>query len=95
MSNHALPQLLDEGGILLTGTGRGCQRKKKKLTDQRGPQKGYEGIKSLWSLSMKTYLVAGGLLSLVESYNKFIYSTRLLMETGKAFWLTGQTSPGN
>ena len=48
----------------------GCQRKQKKLIDQKVPQIGYEGIKSLRSLAMKNYLVTGGLLSLVESYNK-------------------------
>ena len=46
-----------------------CQRKQKKSIDQRAPQIGYEGIKSLRSLAMKNYLVTGGLLSLVESYN--------------------------
>ena len=49
--------------------GGGCQQKQKKSIDQRAPQIGYEGIKSLWSLAMKSYLVTGGLLSLVESYN--------------------------
>ena len=46
-----------------------CQRKQKKSIDQRAPQIGYEGIKRLRSLAMKNYLVTGGLLSLVESYN--------------------------
>ena len=46
--------------------------KTKKSVDQRVPQIGYEGIKSLRSLAMKNYLVTGGLLSLVESYNNFI-----------------------
>ena len=43
--------------------------KQKKSIDQRIPQIGYEGIKSLWSLAMKNYLVTRGLLSSVESYN--------------------------
>ena len=49
--------------------GGGCQRKQKKSIDQRAPQIGYEGFKSLWPLAMKNYLVTGGPLSLVESYN--------------------------
>ena len=53
--------------------GNGCQQKQKKLIDQRAPQIGYEGIKSLRSLAMKNYLVTGGLLSLVESYNNLLY----------------------
>ena len=55
------------------GGGDGCQQKQKKSIDQRAPQIGYEGIKSLRSLAMKNYLVTGGLLSLIESYNKYIY----------------------
>ena len=50
-------------------SGGRCQRKQKKSIDQRALQIGYEGIKSLRSLAMKNYLVTGGLLSLVESYN--------------------------
>ena len=50
-----------------------CQRKQKKSIDQRAPQIGYEGIKSLRSLAMKNYLVTGGLLSLVQSYNNMRY----------------------
>ena len=49
------------------GWGGRCQRKQKKSIDQRAPQIGYEGIKSLQLLAMKNYLVTGGLLSLVES----------------------------
>ena len=45
---------------------------KKTPIDQRAPKIGYEGIKSLRSLDMKNYLVTGGLLSLVESYNNYI-----------------------
>ena len=45
----------------------------KKSVDQRAPQIGYEGIKSLRSLAMKNYLVTRGLLSLVESYNNKNY----------------------
>ena len=41
--------------------------------DQRAPQIGYEGIKSLRSLDMKNYLVTRGLSSLVESYNNIFY----------------------
>ena len=55
------------------GGGNECQQKQKKSIDQRAPQMGYEGIKSLRSLAMKNYLVTGGLLSLVESYNKTNY----------------------
>ena len=55
--------------------GNGCQQKQKKSIDQRAPQIGYEGIKSLRSLAMKNYLVTGGLLSLVESYNNIGYPT--------------------
>ena len=55
--------------------GNGCQQKQKKSIDQRAPQIGYEGIKSLRSLAMKNYLVTGGLLSLVESYNNIYYQT--------------------
>ena len=51
------------------GGGGGCQRKQKKSIDQRAPQIGYEGIKSLRSLDMRNYLVTGGLSSLVESCN--------------------------
>ena len=47
--------------------------KTRKSIDQRAPQIGYEGIKSLRSLDTKNYLVTGGLLSLVESYNNQIY----------------------
>ena len=36
--------------------------KQKKSIDQRTPQIGYEGIKSLRSLAMKNYLVTGGLI---------------------------------
>ena len=50
------------------GGGRG-QHKQKKSVDHRAPQIGYEAIKSLRSLAMKNYLVTGGTLSLVESYN--------------------------
>ena len=50
-----------------------CQQKQKKSIDQRAPQIGYERIKSLRSLAMKNYLVTGGLLSLVESYNNWCY----------------------
>ena len=53
--------------------GDGCQRKQNKSVDQRAPQIGYEGIKSLWSLDMKNYLVTGGLLSLIESNNNVYY----------------------
>ena len=55
------------------GGGGECQRKQKKLIDQRAPQIGYEGIKSLRSLAMKNYLVTGGLLYLVESCNNGRY----------------------
>ena len=55
--------------FLSLARGNGCQQKQKKSIDQRAPQIGYEGIKSLRSLAMKNYLVTGGLLSLVESYN--------------------------
>ena len=55
------------------GGGNGCQQKQKKSIDQRAPQIGYEGIKSLRSLAMKDYLVTRGLLSLVESYNNINY----------------------
>ena len=51
----------------------GCQQKQKKSIDQRAPQILYEGIKSLRSLAMKNYLVTGGLLSLVESYDNKEY----------------------
>ena len=51
-----------------------CQRKQKKSIDQRAPQIGYEGIKSLLSLALKNYLVTGGSLSLVESYNNLEYT---------------------
>ena len=51
-----------------------CQQKQKKSIDQRAPQIEYEGIKNLRSLAMKNYLVTGGLLSLVESYNNFYYT---------------------
>ena len=57
------------------GGGNGCQQKQKKSIDQRAPQIGYEGIKNLWSLAMKNYLVTGGLLSLVESSNNTLYHT--------------------
>ena len=53
--------------------GGGGQRKQQKSIDQRALEIGYEGIKSLWSLAMKNYLVTGGLLSLVESYNNEYY----------------------
>ena len=56
------------------GGGKGCQQKQKKSIDQTAPQIGYEGIKSLRSLAMKNYLVTGGLLSLVESYNNPAYT---------------------
>ena len=59
--------------FLLARGGR-CQREEKKSVDQRAPQIGYERIKSLWSLAMINYLVTGGLLSLVESYNDNKYS---------------------
>ena len=52
----------------------GCQQKQKKSIDQRAPQIGYEGIKSLQPPAMKNYLVTEGLLSLVESYNNNIYA---------------------
>ena len=54
-----------------------CQRKQKKSIDQRAPQIGYEGIKSLRSLAMKNSLVTGGLLSLVESYNNKSYTVNI------------------
>ena len=54
------------------GEGNGCQQKQKKSIDQRVPQIGYEEINSLLSLAMKNYLVTGGLLSLVESYNNLV-----------------------
>ena len=69
---RALPQLSDEGGILLTGR-EGCQQKQKKSIDQRAAQIGYEGIKSLRSIAMKNYLATGGLLSFVELYNNGLY----------------------
>ena len=53
--------------------GGGYQRKRKKSINQRSPQIGYEGIKSLQSLAMKNYLVTRGLLSLVESCNNREY----------------------
>ena len=59
--------------LSLARGGDGCQQKQKKSIDQRAPQIGYEGIKSLRSLAMKNYLVTGGLLSLVESSNKLHY----------------------
>ena len=70
---RALPQLLDQGGVLFSGTPAGCQRKQKKSIDQRALQIGYEGIKSFRSLDMKNYLVTGGPLSLVESYDEESY----------------------
>ena len=48
--------------------------KTKEIIDQRAPQIEYKGIKSLRSLAMKNYLVTGGLLSLVESYNNAMYA---------------------
>ena len=53
--------------------------KQKKPIDQRAPQIGYERIKSLRSLAMKNYLVTGGLLSLVETYNNLFYLITVLM----------------
>ena len=58
------------------GGGGGVAAKTNKSIDQRAPQIGYEGIKSLRSLAMKNYLVTGGLLSLVESYNDINYCCR-------------------
>ena len=48
--------------------------KTEEIIDQRAPQIGYEGIKSLQSLDAKNYLVAGGVSSLVESSNNGHYN---------------------
>ena len=60
------------------GGAEGVSENKRKSIDQRAPQIEYEGIKSLRSLAMKNYLVTGGLLSLVESYNNAYYKTFLI-----------------
>ena len=59
---------------LVVGRSGDVSEKTKKSINQRAPATRYYQIKELQSLHMKYYLVAGGLLSLVERYdNMCIY----------------------
>ena len=65
---------LDKEGLkLVSGCRAKCEKKQKKLNDQRAPVTRYFQIKELRSLDMKYYPVPGGLLPLVEPYDNMKY----------------------